>query len=234
MVKVKDITAHLETLAPLSYQESYDNSGLLVGSAETEIKGVLITLDITEKVVDEAIRSGCNLILAHHPIIFKGLKKLTGSSYVERVVVKAIQNNIALYAAHTNLDNVKNGVNYKIAEKLGLKNIKILLPKNQVLKKLITFIPIKDTAKVLKAIHDAGAGQIGDYSECSFQIEGTGSFKPNEHADPTIGKANKLEFVEEKRVEVIFPSYLELKILKALVESHPYQEPAYDLMILDN
>jgi dinuclear metal center YbgI/SA1388 family protein len=234
MTKIKEVINHLEVIAPLAYQESYDNCGLLVGSSDSDLSGILISLDVTEEVVEEAIQSGCNLIIAHHPIIFKGLKKLTGSNYIERTVLKAIKNNIALYAIHTNLDNVFHGVNHKIAEKIGLKNLKILAPKSQILKKLVTFIPLEDCNNVLKAIHEAGAGQIGNYSECSFQVEGLGSFKPNEMADPAIGKANKLEQVKEKRVEVIFPSYLEGKILKCLFKSHPYEEPAFDVYSLEN
>lgn len=234
MLKIKDITTYLESIAPLSYQESYDNSGLLVGSAEEEVKGILIALDVIEEVVEEAIQSGCNLIIAHHPIIFKGLKKLTGSNYIERTVIKAIRNNIAIYAIHTNLDNIKNGVNFKIAEKLNLKNVQILAPKSQLLKKLVAFIPLEATQNVLKAIHHAGAGQIGNYNECSFNVEGIGSFRPNKDANPAIGQANEIEYVNEKRVEVIYPAYLENQILAALIKTHPYEEPAYDIISLDN
>jgi dinuclear metal center YbgI/SA1388 family protein len=234
MTKIKDLTATLEQIAPLAYQESYDNCGLLTGSAETEVSAVLITLDVTEEVVDEAIKKGCNLIIAHHPIIFKGLKKMTGSNYVERTVIKALKNDIAIYAIHTNLDHVMGGVNSKICQKLGLKNRSILSPKTHQLKKLVTFIPVEKTEEILKAIYSAGAGQIGNYSECSFRVEGTGSFKPNEAADPAIGSANKLEFVKENRVEVIFPGYLESKVISALIKAHPYEEPAFDVNLLDN
>jgi dinuclear metal center YbgI/SA1388 family protein len=234
MIKIKDISSWLETIAPLSYQESYDNCGLLTGSPDTEVNGILISLDVTEAVVEEAISKKCNLIVAHHPIIFKGLKKLTGSNYIERTIIKALKNDIAIYAIHTNLDNVKNGVNAKIAEKLGLSGLRILSPRKQLLKKLITFIPINDTDKVMNALYAAGAGNIGNYSECSFQVEGTGTFKPNEMANPTIGNASELERVNEKRVEVIFPSYLESAVLKALFEAHPYEEPAFDLLLLEN
>ncbi|HXA01531.1 MAG TPA: Nif3-like dinuclear metal center hexameric protein [Cytophagaceae bacterium] len=234
MTKIKDLTSVLEQFAPLAYQESYDNCGLLTGSSETEVKAVLIALDVTEEVVDEAIKKGCDLIIAHHPIIFKGLKKLTGSNYVERTLIKALKNDIAIYAIHTNLDNVMGGVNSKICQKLGLKNTSVLVPKTHQLKKLITFIPVEKTEEVLKVIYHAGAGQIGNYSECSFRVEGTGSFKPNEAAYPAIGSANKVEFVKENRVEVIFPGYLESKVISALIKAHPYEEPAFDLNLLEN
>ncbi|MFL5729624.1 MAG: Nif3-like dinuclear metal center hexameric protein [Cytophagaceae bacterium] len=234
MIKIKEVTAALEEFAPRFYQESYDNAGLLTGSPEAEVKSVLITLDVTEEVVEEAIRKGCNLIVAHHPIIFKGLKKLTGSNYVERTVIKAIKHDIAIYAIHTNLDNIMGGVNSRICQKLGLKNTRILAPKTHLLKKLVTFIPVEDTEEVLQAIYKAGAGNIGNYSECSFRVEGTGSFKPDEKANPAIGSANKKEFVRENRVEVIFPAFLENKVLAALLKSHPYEEPAFDVNLLEN
>jgi dinuclear metal center YbgI/SA1388 family protein len=233
-LKIKDVVAYLESIAPRSYQESYDNSGLLTGSATEEVKGILVTLDCTEDVVQEAINQNVNLIIAHHPIIFKGLKKLTGSNYVERTVIKAIKNNIAIYAIHTNLDNVYTGVNRKICEKIGLKNLKVLVPKNDVLSKLVTFIPKENTEAVMQALHDAGAGQIGNYNNCSFRTEGTGTFRPNENANPHIGEALKQEYVRETRVEVIFPAYLQEKILSALREAHPYEEVAYYITDLTN
>jgi len=234
MPKIKEITTYLESFAPLAYQETYDNAGLLVGQYNWEVKGILITLDITEDIIDEAIYKNCNLIVAHHPIIFKGLKKLNGNNYVERTVIKAIKNDIALYASHTNLDAVKNGVNYKIAEKLGLKSCKILKPKSNILNKLITFIPIDRTDEVLKAMYGAGAGNIGNYNECSFKIKGTGSFTPNENSNPFIGNRGIKEETEENRIEVIFPSYLKNKILTALKNNHPYEEVAYYIQELEN
>jgi dinuclear metal center YbgI/SA1388 family protein len=233
-MKVSAITQHLETIAPRAYQESYDNSGLLTGNPTMEVTGVLITLDCTEEVVEEALAASCNLIIAHHPILFKGLKKLTGSTYVERTIIKAIQNNIAIYAIHTNLDNVLPGVNRKIAEKIGLKNLSILDPKANTLTKLVTFIPTADADIVLQALYAAGAGQIGKYSNCSFRVEGTGTFLPNEHSNPTIGRVNQQETVNEIRAEVIFPSYQERKILKTLRSVHPYEEVAYYCTPLSN
>jgi len=233
-MKVKDITDYLESFAPRAYQESYDNSGLLIGEPNLALTGVLLTLDCTEEVVQEAIDRNCNLIVAHHPIIFKGLKKLTGSNYVERIVLKAIRNNVALYAIHTNLDNVHTGVNRKIAEKIGLKNLQILVPKKDTLSKLVTFIPQESVEQVMNALHAAGAGQIGNYKNCSFKVEGTGTFMPTYEASPHIGKANQQENVMETRVEVIFPSHLEEKILSALRNAHPYEEIAYYISSLSN
>lgn len=233
-LKVKDVTDHLELFAPQAYQESYDNSGLLTGDTFQEVTGILVTLDCTEAVVDEAIERGCNLIVAHHPIIFKGLKKLTGSNYVERTVVKALRHGVAIYAIHTNLDNVHTGVNKKICEKIGLKNLKILVPRTQVLTKLVTFIPTEKAGEVLSALYAAGAGQIGNYENCSFSTEGRGTFKPTAKANPAIGERYVQEIVDETRVEVIFPSYLESKILRELRKAHPYEEVAFYLTDLKN
>lgn len=233
-MKIKDITDYLETIAPLPYQESYDNSGLIVGDSHAAVKKVLITLDVTEAVVDEAISDKCQLIIAHHPIVFGGLKKLNGKNYVERVVIKAIKNNIAIYAIHTNYDNVIDGVNAKICERLGLTDCAILLPKKQLLKKLYTFIPVAQHEQVAKAIFEAGAGYIGNYSETSFNINGTGTFKGNEKSNPVLGKKGILEKAEEVKFETIFPATIESKVIKALLNAHPYEEVAYDVVTLDN
>jgi dinuclear metal center YbgI/SA1388 family protein len=231
---IKDVARHLEFIAPPAYQESYDNTGLLTGNPADILKGILVTLDCTEAVVDEAIQTGCNLIIAHHPIIFKGLKRLTGGNYVERTVIKAIRNDIAIYAIHTNLDNVHNGVNRKICEKIGLANLRVLAPKVLVLSKLVTFVPREHTQSVLAALHEAGAGQIGNYENCSFIVDGQGTFKANEHANPAIGEKFVQEVVDETRVEVIFPSHLQAKMVAALREAHPYEEVAFYITRLDN
>src|SRR5690349_7715400 len=233
-LRIKDVAHFLESLAPAAYQESYDNSGLLTGDPEGAVKGILITLDCTESIVDEAIARGANLIVAHHPIIFKGLKRLTGANYVELTVIKAIRNDIAIYAIHTNLDNVQNGVNQKICDKIGLRNTRILLPRTDVLTKLVTFIPREQAGAVLSALYEAGAGQIGNYENCSFRVDGQGSFKPNEKANPAIGERMVQEVVDETRVEVIFPSHLERRVMTALRESHPYEEVAFYLTSLKN
>jgi dinuclear metal center YbgI/SA1388 family protein len=233
-LKIKEVIEFLESIAPRAYQESYDNSGLLTGNFSDKITGILVTLDCTEQVVAEAIEQKCNLIVAHHPILFRGLKKLTSSNYVERTIIEAIKNNIGIYAIHTNLDNVLTGVNKKICEKIGLTNLKILQPKQDVLTKLVTFIPKENTEQVLQAVHAAGAGQIGNYSNCSFRTEGIGSFMPNEAANPHLGERLKQEFVSETKVELIFPTHLEKKVMLALREAHPYEEVAYYLTSLAN
>ena len=234
MITIKDVVNHLESWAPPSFQENYDNSGLLTGSSTSAVLGILVTLDCTEAVVDEAIASKCNLIVAHHPIIFKGIKKLTGQNYVERTVIKAIKNDIAIYAIHTNLDNVHQGVNKKIADIIGLKNLKVLVPKKNTLTKLVTFIPKENADAVIQALHEAGAGNIGQYKNCSFRISGTGTFRPTEGATPHVGKANELEKIEEVRVELILPTHLESNIMKALSANHPYEEVAHYLTRLEN
>ncbi len=234
-MKIKALTQILEKIAPPQYQEVYDNAGLIVGNPSTDVTGVLVCLDSTEAVILEAIERGCNVVVAHHPIVFKGLKKLNGKNYVERTVLLAIKNDVAIYAIHTNLDNMlHNGVNTKIAEKLGLTNLKILAPKRQILTKLTTFVPISDSQKVLDALYAAGAGNIGNYENCSFRTEGIGSFKPVGAANPHIGTLNTVEEVVEHRLEVIFPSHLERAILAALRAAHPYEEVAFYVHSLEN
>lgn len=233
-VKIKEVTTYLESLAPPAYQESYDNSGLITGDSGDDVSGLLVTLDCTEEVVQEAVKRGCNLIVAHHPILFKGLKRLTGSTYIERTIILAIRHNIAIYAIHTNLDNVHTGVNKIIAERIGLQNVHILAPRKDTLSKLSVFIPVGNVEEVLAALHQAGAGQIGNYRDCSFQVQGTGSFTPNAMANPHIGVINKQEFVKEIRTEVIFPTHLEQKIINILNKVHPYEEVAYYLSPLAN
>jgi dinuclear metal center YbgI/SA1388 family protein len=233
-MKIKDIAKSLQQWAPLSYQESYDNSGLLVGDQNAEVRKILITLDVTEAVIREAIDTGCNLIIAHHPLIFKGLKKITPDHWVNRCVMEAIKNDIAIYAIHTNLDNVQTGVNRKIAEKLALQNTSILAPKSATLSKLVAFVPIEKTQSVLEALYHAGVGEIGNYDHCSFRVMGKGTFRPNESANPTIGTQLRDETVDEDRIEVILPHHAQHKVIAALKQSHPYEEVAYYLQSIDN
>ncbi len=231
---VNDIINIFENYAPSQLQESYDNSGLITGNKDLEISNILITLDCTEDVVEEAIANNCNIIIAHHPIVFSGLKKINGKNFVERVIIKAIKNDIAIYAVHTNLDNVSNGVNGKIAEKLGLKNTKVLAPKNSIFKKLITYVPTSHFENVQNALFEAGAGHIGNYSDCGFSQAGNGTFKANEFAKPFIGEKDKRHTENEIRFETIIPIYLQNKIIEALHQVHPYEEVAFELIATEN
>lgn len=233
-MKIADIIKCLEDFAPVSLQEEYDNAGLIIGNAVDDCKGVITTLDVTEEVIAEAVSGECNLIVAHHPIIFKGLKKLNGKNYVERSVIAAIKNNIAIYAIHTNLDNVINGVNKKIAQKLNLQNIEVLSPKENTLKKLVTFAPQKNAEEIRNALFNAGAGMIGNYSECSYNAEGIGTFKAGKGADPYVGEIGKRHTENETRIEVIFPSCLQEQVVQALKNAHPYEEVAFDIYLLAN
>lgn len=233
-MKVKDITTALEQWAPLAYQEDYDNSGLIVGDPNQAVQQVLITLDVTEAVVDEAIATGCQLIVAHHPLIFKGLKRITTDHWVERCVRKAIKHDVGIYAIHTNLDNILSGVNARIADRLGLSDVTILVPKTNKLLKLVTFVPTEATNTVLNALYEAGAGKIGDYDHCSFSVTGTGTFRPSKDANPTIGEKGQHTEVTEKRVEVLVPVHVQARVLHALKNHHPYEEVAYYLSELRN
>ncbi len=231
---IKDITNHIEQLAPLAYAEDFDNVGLLVGSYLTKVTGVLVTLDTLEETVEEAIQKNCNLIVSFHPIIFSGLKKLNGNNYVERTVLKAIKNNIAIYATHTALDNSNNGVSAKMCEVLGLKNTKVLIPKKGIIKKLTTYVPYAEANNLRNALFTTGAGTIGNYDHCSFNVEGKGSYRGNDNANPVIGTKGELRFEEETCITVTFDSFLEGKILKTLFKTHPYEEIAYEIITLEN
>ena len=233
-MKIMNITDFLEQIAPLGLQESYDNSGLLIGSREREIRKALITLDITPAVMEEAMQSGCDLIISHHPLIFKGLKRINGGNMVEDLVVSAIKNDICIYAIHTNLDNVSNGVNGALGKKIGLKNTRVLSSKGGELNKLVVFCPQSHAEKVRKNMLDAGAGHIGNYSHCSFNMEGLGSFKAGEGANPYVGEIDKIHFENEVRIETIVPKWIISKVINAMLEVHPYEEVAYDIYPLNN
>ncbi len=234
MVKLKEISDYLESLAPLSSQEEYDNSGLIVGNRNQDVTNVLISLDCMEATVDEAIEKGCELIIAHHPIVFKGLKSLTGRNYVERTVLKAIKNDIAIYAIHTNFDNYRFGVNDEIAERLNLVNRRVLSPKYGRLTKLTCFVPVEYTETVRNALFAAGAGEIGNYSNCSFSLEGEGTFLPNSSAQPFTGVANELSRERESRLEVLCSNHNLGAIVSAMKNAHPYEEVAYELYPIKN
>ena len=241
MPTVRDLAQLLEKTAPLPYQESYDNAGLQCGDPDAVVQGVLIALDCTPAVVAEAVRRGCNVVLVHHPVIFRPLKRLTGASEVERTIITALKSDVAIYAAHTNLDNVRGGVNDKLAEKLGLLNVKVLEPKSGTLARLSTYVPNRPidqendlAGQVLRALYAAGAGQIGAYRDCSFQHPGTGSFTPGAGTRPAIGTAGQPETVAEIRLEVLLPLHRQAAVLQALRAAHPYQEVAYELVKLEN
>lgn len=231
---VKEVIAIIEEFAPQAYAEDFDNVGLLVGNNNAKVTGALITLDSLESVVDEAIDKNCNLIISFHPIIFSGIKKLTGKDYVQKTIIKAIKNDIAIYAIHTALDNQYKGVNDMICEKIGLKNRQILIPRKNSIKKLTTFVPNQQAAEVRNALFDAGGGSIGNYDHCSFNVKGEGSFKPNEQANPVIGSSGNLHLEEETQIGVTYPAHLESTLITALFKSHPYEEVAYEINTIDN
>jgi dinuclear metal center YbgI/SA1388 family protein len=232
-MKIREFVQPLEDLAPLQYQEGYDNSGWITGDPEQEASGVLLTLDVTEAVVQEAIRSGCNLIIAHHPVIFKGLKKITGKTWVERVILTAIREKIGIYAAHTNLDNQIGGVNSVICDKLELTGRRILQPLEG-LRKLYTFVPAAHAENLRNALFSAGAGKIGAYGECSFNVEGSGTFTPGMGTHPYIGKTGERHTETETRIEMVFSGHLQQEVIGALLATHPYEVPAYDIVPLVN
>jgi dinuclear metal center YbgI/SA1388 family protein len=232
--KISDVISYLEQIAPPSYQESYDNATLITGDKNSEVTGIVCSLDCIESTVEEAIELGANMIVAHHPIVFKGLKSLTGKNYVERTIIKAIKNDIAIYAIHTNLDHVAHGVNKRISDRLGLLDTKILQPKKQLLSKLVFFVPEPEKDKVLQAVYAAGAGKIGEYSACSFQISGLGTFTPSAKANPTIGEQGKAQEESEVRIEVLVPSHALPKVLTAMRKAHSYEEVAYYVHALEN
>lgn len=234
MIRIGDIVREMENFAPPVFQESYDNARLITGSLSWQCSGAVLCLDALESVVDEAIALQCNLVIAHHPIVFSGLKSLTGKNYIERAIIKAIKNDIAIYAAHTNLDNVQSGVNHRISERLGLQNLKILDPKKGLLKKLCTYVPESHLQQVMEALFAAGAGQIGNYSECSFSHPGTGTFMGNEASNPFLGNKGIRHHEAEHKLEVLIDTSVESRVLNALINSHPYEEVAYEIITIDN
>lgn len=233
-MKIKEIVAALERFAPLPLQDGFDNAGLQVGLTEEEVTGALLCLDVTEAVVDEAIALGFNLIVSHHPLLFKPLKRISGRNYIERCVMKALRNGIAIYSAHTNLDNAPHGVNAKIAAKLGLTRLQILAPKEANLLKLVTFVPVAQAEEVREALFAAGCGSIGNYDACSYNVQGEGTFRAGAGTHPFCGKEGELHTEKEIRVETVLPSFKRNQAIAALLEAHPYEEPAYDVYALQN
>ena len=233
-MKIKEIVSALEHFAPLPLQDGFDNAGMQIGLTDVETTGALLCLDVTEPVVDEAIALGCNLIVSHHPLIFKGYKSITGRDYVERCILKAIKNDITIYSAHTNLDNATGGVNFKIAEKIGLKNISFLSEKEECLLKLVTFVPFAQATIVQDALFNAGCGNIGNYDSCSYTVKGEGTFRAREGSNPFCGTVGELHREGELRIETILPAYKKTQVIRALLNAHPYEEPAFDLYRLEN
>ena len=234
IMKIKEIVSALERFAPLPLQDGFDNAGLQIGLTDAEATGALLCLDVTEAVLDEAIALGYNLVIAHHPLLFKGYKSITGRDYVERCILKAIKNDIVVYTAHTNLDNAWGGVNFKMAEKLGLKNLRVLEPKENALLKLVTFVPVAQASEVRNALFSAGCGCIGNYDSCSYNVEGKGTFRAQEGTHPYCGTIGELHTESEVRLETILPAYRKAEVLQALLAVHPYEEPAFDFYPLQN
>jgi dinuclear metal center YbgI/SA1388 family protein len=234
MLSVKELIQPIEQIAPLALQESYDNAGIQVGTYQHMVNNALIAFDMTEEVLDEAIAIGAKLIITHHPLIFKDLKKIAESNSTERIIKKAILHDIVIYAAHTNFDNCYEGLNFSFAHRIGLTNIKILAPLKDKLLKFVVFVPLEHVEKVREAIFSAGAGFIGNYDKCSYNLEGFGTFRANEKAQPFVGEINSFHQEKEMRIEVILPIYLLNKVLHAMKSAHPYEEPAYDIYPLQN
>lgn len=233
-MKLKELTQFLDSEIPLSFQDNYDNSGLQVGDPEKDITSALLTLDVTEAVLDEAVDNEVDLIISHHPVIFTGIKSLSGRTYTEKIIQKAIRNEVAIYSAHTNLDVMSYGVSRKMAEKLDLQNVIVLVPLKEKFMKLVTYIPESHLDAVREAVFAAGAGVIGKYDSCGFVSQGTGSFRGDENTNPFVGKKGKLHFETEMRFETVLLSHLKNKVIKALIDKHPYEEVAYDVFALEN
>jgi len=234
MIKIKDIIGTLELMAPLSYAEHFDNVGLLVGNSEEDVYGVLVCHDALETVIDEAVSKKCNMIVCFHPILFTPIKKITGKNYVERALIKAIKNDIAIYAVHTALDNHQEGINNMLCRHLKIKDAKILIPKQNHLKKLVTYTLPTNVDAVRMALFRAGAGNIGHYSHCSFGSTGMGTYMGNENSNPVLGTPGALIYTEEVKIEVVFEHHLEHKILQALFKNHIYEEVAYEVYAMQN
>ncbi len=234
MLKVKEILKEIERFAPLPLQEDFDNAGVQVGDVNQYATGALLCLDVTEEVIDEAIVRECNLIISHHPLAFKPFKSLRGATYVERCMIKACKHDIVIYAAHTNLDNAQGGVNYKLAEIIGLQNIRILSPQKNALLKLVTFVPTPYAEIVRNALFNAGAGNIGNYDSCSFNLYGDGTYRAQDGAHPFRGEIGKIHVENETRIEIILPAFKKIAVKRALLSVHPYEEPAFDFYPLDN
>lgn len=233
-MKIKEVLSVIEQLAPVALQEGFDNCGVQIGDITQEAKGAVVCIDITEAVIDEAIALGCNLIISHHPLAFRSFKSLTGRTYIERCMIKACKHDLVVYAAHTNLDNTIGGINYYLANLLGLQNIRILEPQKNKLLKLVTFVPYAYVDAVRSALFNAGAGTIGGYNSCSYNVRGEGTFRAGENTNPFCGEIGELHTEQETRIETVLPIHKRGDVLRALLATHPYEEPAYDFYMLEN
>lgn len=233
-MRIRELLQTIEQIAPLPLQESFDNSGVQVGDTNQEAKGVLVCIDVTENVILEAVNLNCNLVVSHHPIAFRSFKSLTGKTYVERSMILAIKHDIVLYAAHTNLDNALQGINSHLAEMLNLQNVRILSPQKNNLLKLATFAPTTYAEAIRNALFNAGAGHIGNYDSCSYNLEGKGTFRAGKGTHPFCGNIGEIHTEQEVRIETILPAFRQKEVLRALMAVHPYEEPAYDLYPLAN
>ena len=233
-MKVKDITRAIELMAPLYLQESWDNSGMQVGDSESEVTGVLLCTDVREEIVDEAIEHGANVIISHHPLLFRGLKKIVGRSYQERIVARAIKHDISIYCAHTNMDSAVGGVNFKMAEKLGLSNVQVLDQQQGTQRKIVVFVPVDSASQVENAMCEAGAGRLGNYDNCCYSMNGEGHYRPLEDSKPWSGEIGYIHNEPEVRLEVLVNKALCSKVIAAMLKAHPYEEPAFDIITLEN
>ncbi|MBP5687674.1 MAG: Nif3-like dinuclear metal center hexameric protein [Muribaculaceae bacterium] len=233
-MKVKEITDAIEAVAPLYLQESWDNSGMQVGDQDSEVTGVVLCTDVREEIVDEAIERGANMIISHHPLLFRGLKKIVGRSYQERIVAKAIKNDITIYCAHTNMDSAVGGVNFKMAEKLGMTGVRVLDPQQGTQRKIVVFVPTEAVAMVEKAMCDAGAGRLGNYDNCTYSMNGEGHYRALDGAEPWAGKVGEKHSEPEVRLEVLVHKALCGRVVAAMIKAHPYEEPAFDIIALEN
>jgi len=227
-VRLQEIYDLIDSVAPFRLQESYDNAGLIVGSMDDEVRGVLLCLDVTHETVEEASRLGANLIVSHHPPIFRAIKRV--DSVQHSALLAAIRMDISLVSAHTNFDAAPDGLNAFVVRAMGLTDVHILdVRDSERLYKVITFVPPEFREQVLEAVFKAGAGHVGAYANTSFRTTGTGAFRPGPGSHPFIGEENVLANVEEDRVETIVPGRSLASVLDALRSAHPYEEPAVDV-----
>jgi dinuclear metal center YbgI/SA1388 family protein len=233
-VTLGEFVRWFEELIPPAFQEQYDNSGLQAGDCSAEVDSILLTVDVTPEVIAEAAGQGCSLIISHHPMIFTPLKRLTSATNAERSVTAALKTGIAVYSAHTSLDNLEHGVSHILAEKIGLENIRVLVPLSGKLSKLVTFVPEAHAGKVRDALFTAGAGHIGNYDHCSFNAHGEGTYRADEKAMPFAGVTGEDHSEPEVRIEAVMPSHLSGACVRALMAAHPYEEVAYDIIALEN